>query len=55
MLKLWPEHWHIENRLHWARDVAFDENRSQLFDASIPQVMAALRNLVDRVRLPMKQ
>jgi predicted transposase YbfD/YdcC len=45
LLKLWREHWHIENRLHWVRDVTFDEDRSQVRVGHIPQVMAALRNL----------
>ena len=44
LLKLWREHWHIENKLHWVRDVTFDEDRSQVRTARIPQVMAALRN-----------
>jgi hypothetical protein len=38
-------HWGIENRLHWVRDVSFDEDRSQVRTAHGPQVMAALRNL----------
>ena len=39
-------HWGIENRLHWVRDVTFDEDRSQVRTRSAPQVMAALRNCV---------
>ena len=27
LLQLWREHWHIENKLHWVRDVTFDEDR----------------------------
>jgi hypothetical protein len=38
-------HWHIENRSHWVRDVTLDEDRSQVRVGSIPEVMAALRNL----------
>lgn len=38
-------HWGIENRLHWVRDVSFDEDRSQVRTGHGPQVMAALRNL----------
>jgi predicted transposase YbfD/YdcC len=37
--------WMIEDRLHWVRDMDFDEDRSQARTASAPQVMAALRNL----------
>jgi predicted transposase YbfD/YdcC len=44
LIKLWREHWHIENRLHWVRDVTFEEDRSQARIGHIPQVMAALRN-----------
>lgn len=44
LIKIWREHWHIENRLHWVRDVTFDEDRSQARSGHIPQVMAALRN-----------
>jgi len=37
-------HWEIENRLHWVRDVTYDEDRSQVRAGHIPQVMAAIRN-----------
>jgi predicted transposase YbfD/YdcC len=39
-------HWGIEDRLHWVRDLDFDEDRSQIRTASGPQIMASLRNLV---------
>lgn len=45
LLKLNRGHWCIENRLHWVRDVTFDEDRSQIRKGSGPQVMATLRNL----------
>ena len=45
LLRLWREHWHIENRLHWVRDVTFDEDRSQVRVGHAPQVMATLRNV----------
>jgi predicted transposase YbfD/YdcC len=44
LIKLWREHWHIENKLHWVRDVTFDEDRSQVRAGHIAQVMAAFRN-----------
>lgn len=44
LLCVWREHWHIENKLHWVRDVTFDEDRSTVRRGHIPQVMAALRN-----------
>jgi hypothetical protein len=38
-------HWSIENRLHWVRDVTFDEDRSRVRKHAGPQVMASIRNL----------
>ena len=39
-------HWEIENRVHYVRDVTFDEDRSQVCIGNGPRVMASLRNLV---------
>jgi hypothetical protein len=44
LLGLVRQHWSIENTSYWVRDVAFDEDRSQVRCGSIPQVMAAFRN-----------
>lgn len=45
VLATWIQgHWSIENKLHWVRDVVFDEDRSQVRSANAPQVMASLRN-----------
>ena len=44
LLRVWREHWHIENKLHWIRDVTFDEDRSTVRAGRIPQVMATLRS-----------
>jgi len=38
------QHWGIENRLHWVRDVTYDEDRSQVRTGNSPQVMATLRS-----------
>jgi predicted transposase YbfD/YdcC len=38
-------HWAIENRLHWVRDVTYDEDRSQVRSHTGPRAMASLRNL----------
>jgi predicted transposase YbfD/YdcC len=38
-------HWGIEDRLHWVRDVTYDEDRSQIRTGNGPRVMASLRNL----------
>jgi predicted transposase YbfD/YdcC len=47
LLAAWIQgHWGIENRLHWVRDVTFDEDRSQVRTGAAPQVMASLRNVV---------
>ena len=45
LLALWRGHWHVENRLHWVRDVTFDEDRAQVRAGHIPQAMAAWRNV----------
>lgn len=39
------QHWTVENRLHWTRDVTFDEDRSQVRTGTAPRVLAGLRNL----------
>jgi predicted transposase YbfD/YdcC len=38
-------HWHIENKLHWVRDVTFKEDQSRARTGTAPRVMASLRNL----------
>lgn len=45
ILDLIRGHWSIENRLHWVRDVTFDEDRSRVRRGAAAQVMAALRNV----------
>jgi hypothetical protein len=35
----------VENRLHWVRDVSFDEDRSQLRTGTAPRALATFRNL----------
>ena len=44
LLGLVRQHWQIENKVQWVRDVTFDEDRSQVRCGSIPQIMAAFRN-----------
>ncbi len=39
-------HWHIENRLHWPRDVTLGEDACQVRAAHAPQALAAVRNAV---------
>ena len=38
-------HWGIENRLHWIRDVTFDEDRCRVRTGHGAEIMATLRNL----------
>jgi predicted transposase YbfD/YdcC len=46
LLEIARQHWHIENKSHWVRDVTMDEDRSQVRCGSIAQIMAAIRNTV---------
>jgi predicted transposase YbfD/YdcC len=39
-------HWHIENKLHWVRDVTYQEDKSLVRTGNAPRVMATLRSLV---------
>ena len=39
------QHWTVENRLHWTRDVTFGEDISQVRTGTTPRVIATLRNL----------
>jgi predicted transposase YbfD/YdcC len=39
-------HWHIENRLHWPRDVTLGEDACQVRSGPAPQALAAVRNAV---------
>jgi len=56
LLALVREHWHIENRSHWRRDVTLGEDACRVTLGKAPQVLATLNNtvlaLVDRLRLP---
>ena len=38
------EHWHIENKLHWVRDVTYQEDKSLVRTGNAPRVMATLRS-----------
>jgi predicted transposase YbfD/YdcC len=38
-------HWEIENRLHWVRDVTYQEDSSLIRTGNTPRVMASLRSL----------
>jgi predicted transposase YbfD/YdcC len=38
-------HWHIENKLHWVRDVTYQEDKSLVRTGNAARVMATLRSL----------
>lgn len=44
LLARWRDHWGIENRLHWVRDVTFGEDLCQVKVGHAPQNLAAFRN-----------
>jgi predicted transposase YbfD/YdcC len=39
------KHWHIENKLHYVRDVTYHEDASHIRTHNGPRIMASLRNL----------
>ena len=45
LLQINREHWCIENKLHYVRDVAYDEDRCRIRQKSGPRIMATLRNV----------
>jgi len=45
LLEFHRGHWAIENKVHWVRDVTFDEDRSRIRTGAGAQTMAALRNV----------
>jgi hypothetical protein len=45
LMTLVRNHWTIENRLHWVRDVTFDEDRCRIRKGRGAHIMASLRNL----------
>lgn len=53
LLALARQHWAIENRLHWRRDVALREDASRIRSGAAPQALAALRNTALRLVHPL--
>jgi predicted transposase YbfD/YdcC len=45
LLALNRGHWGIENRLHYVRDMAYDEDRCRSRAGNTPRTLACLRNL----------
>lgn len=48
------DHWHIENCLHYVRDVTLGEDACRVRSQNAPQVLAALRNAVIHLLTSMK-
>jgi predicted transposase YbfD/YdcC len=44
LLALSRAHWGIENRLHYVRDVTYQEDQARAHAGQAPQVLAAFRN-----------
>jgi len=50
--RLWHEHWHIENKSHWVRDVVFGEDASRARTGALAEALALLRAaVISRFRL----
>lgn len=49
LLALSREHWNIENRLHWVRDVTLREDECRVRHPVIAQTLACLRNAAIRL------
>ena len=49
LLALVREHWGVENRLHYRRDVALREDASRVRAGNAPQAVAALRTAMLRL------
>lgn len=45
LLQLCRDHWHIENKLHWVLDVAFNEDHNRAHKDHAPQNLAVLRHI----------
>jgi predicted transposase YbfD/YdcC len=37
-------HWHIENRVHWVRDLSLGEDTCRVRTGEAPEILAAIRN-----------
>lgn len=47
LLKWWREHWGIENRSHYVRDVTWQEDACRIRKGQAPENFAALRNALN--------
>jgi predicted transposase YbfD/YdcC len=46
LLRINREHWSVENRIHWVRDVVLGEDHCTVHKRTAAQVLTALRNVV---------
>jgi hypothetical protein len=46
VMKWWREHWHLENKVHYVRDVTMGEDASRVRSGCAAQILAATRNTV---------
>lgn len=49
LLRIARNHWHIENRLHWVREMSLGEDACRVRTGEAPEILAAIRNAVLRV------
>lgn len=49
LLAISREHWEIENRLHWVRDMSLGEDACRVRTREAPQILASIRNAVLRL------
>ncbi|MCL5972239.1 MAG: hypothetical protein M1499_06735 [Firmicutes bacterium] len=40
------QHWTIENKVHWTRDVTWQEDKSRVRTGAAPRILASFRNAV---------
>jgi hypothetical protein len=45
LLRLSRQHWHVENKLHYVRDVTMGEDACRVRSGTAPQLLASVRNL----------
>ena len=46
LLRIWRQHWHIENRVHYVRDVSMAEDACRVRTGHGARLLAAVRNTV---------
>lgn len=45
LMKIWRDHWKVENQLHWVKDVEFEEDRSIVRKDNSPRFFSCMRNI----------